>query len=77
MVEKDPTPARYSRRKKRATRRRLEAGISSHRGYRDDEIPTYRRCDCGRLVRADRADLIDEHLEICAANLTSNVALRW
>lgn len=36
-----------------------------HDGYRGGEIPAYRECSCGELVRADRTDLMAEHAAVC------------
>lgn len=43
-----------------------------HHGYRDGEVPSYRECArCGRVVRADRADLLAEHERVCANPLSA------
>lgn len=34
-----------------------------HWGWQEDEIPEYRRCDCGQLIRIDRLDLLIEHID--------------
>lgn len=39
--------------------------MKPHDGYRDGEVPAYEHCACGQTVRADRLDLLREHLEVC------------
>jgi hypothetical protein len=47
--------------------RRPPPGCTPHWGYTDGEIPCYSDCACGQQIRADRLDLVLEHLELCPA----------
>lgn len=53
----------------------LLANPVAHWGYEGDERPIYGRCRCSVVVRADRLDLLREHLLACIARSDEPFAL--